>query len=270
FPLNSTCLQPTAGFAASNGPKIRIFNKFIDFVYLSGGYSTDPLREIPVEVPTKIPIDVNWDAFPSPGSQIQFFRWMVDGNINDQTPRSDEQEDYIHWSQPSPTRPGATVLRPFLDGIHRFYLECGDNNGQKSLGILKITAVTPSFNRTLLIIDDTRLEPDKFVSDPSKRTPDTYTKPWPSRSEMDTFFFARGGVAGGGTKPRRYTPPVSFVNTVPGVFAGYDFDTLGTRLGLENPGRAVLLSKIGQYKNLIWFVDSDGASFDGTASQASF
>src|SRR5262249_25640000 len=67
-----------------------------------------------------------------------------------------------------------------------------------------------------------------------------------------------------------YNPPVSFVNTVPGVFAGYDFDTLGTRLGLENPGRAVLLSKIGQYKNLIWFVDSDGASFDGTASQASF
>src|SRR5262249_56054707 len=210
FTLNSNCLQLTAGFAASNGPKIRIFNKFIDFVYLSGGYSTDPLREIPVEVPTKIPIDVNWDAFPSPGSQIQFFRWMVDGNINDQTPRSDEQEDYIHWSQPSPTRPGATVLRPFLDGIHRFYLECGDNNGQKSLGILKITAVTPSFNRTLLIIDDTRLEPDKFVSDPSKRTPDTYTKPWPSRSEMDTFFFARGGVPWRGTKNPPYNPPVSF------------------------------------------------------------
>src|SRR5262249_27174063 len=141
FTLFSNCLQFIAGYAASNGPKIRIFNKYIDYKYLSGGYTTDPLREIPIEVPSGIPVDVNWDAEPSPGSQIQFFRWMVDGNINDQTPRSDEQEDYIHWSQPSPTRPGGVVLRPFVQGVHHFYLECGDNNGQKSLGNLKITAV---------------------------------------------------------------------------------------------------------------------------------
>src|SRR5215831_9515892 len=230
FTLFSNCLQLTAGFAASNGPKIRIFNKYVDFTYRSGGYTTDPLREIPIEVPTGVPIDVNWDAIPSPGSEIQFFRWMVDGNVNDQSPRTDEVEDYIHWSQPSPTRPGSVTLRPFLDGVHRFYLECGDNNGQKSLGILKITAVTPSFNQTLLIIDDTRLEVDKFIADPSHRTPDVYTKPWPSRSELDTFFFARGGVPWRGTKEPPYNPPTSFVNTVPGIFAGYDFDTLGTRL----------------------------------------
>ena len=252
FSLNSNCLQLTAGFASSNGPRIHIFNEFIDFVYQSGGYSTDPLREIPIEIPTKAPINVNWEAFPSPGSRIQFFRWMVDGNINDQTPRSDENNDYIHWSQPSPTMPGAVTLRPFLDGDHRFYLECGDNNGQKSLGILKMTAVTPAFNKTLLVLDDTRLEVDKY----SAGCPGLYTKLWPSRSEMDTFMFAKGGW------PWRCTKnPTTGVISQPGLFAGYDYDTLGTRLGLENPARGVRLSRIGAYKNLVWMVDGEGAQY---------
>jgi hypothetical protein len=255
FSLNSNCLQLTAGFASSNGPRIHIFNEFIDFTYLSGGYSTDPLREIPIEVPTKVNINVNWEAFPSPGSRIQYFRWMVDGNINDETPRSDEANDYIHWTQPSPTMPGAVTLRPFADGDHRFYLECGDNNGQKSLGILKMTAVTPTFNRNLLVIDDTRLEVDKYPTGSPR--PNVYTQPWPSRTELDTFLFARGNVPWRGTQN-----PISGATTQPGLFAGYQYDTLGTRLGLENPARGVLLSRIGQYKNLVWLVDADGVVKD--------
>jgi hypothetical protein len=264
FTLNSNCLQFTAGFAASNGPRIHIFNELIDFIYPSGGYSTDPLREIPVEVPTKTNINVNWEAFPSPGSRIQYFRWMVDGNVNDETPRSDENLDYIHWTQPSPTMPGAVTLRPFLDGIHRFYLECADNNGQKSLGILKMTAVTPTFNRSLLVIDDTRLEVDKFIFDKvRKKWPDNYTQPWPSRTEFDTFFFAHGNVPWRGVRDT-----LSGVLSQPGLLAGYQYDTLGTRLGLENPARGVLLSKIGQYQHLIWLVDDKGALNNGSADQS--
>jgi hypothetical protein len=261
FSLNSNCLQLTAGFASSNGPRIHIFNEFIDYVYQSGGYTTDPLREIPVEIPTRAYINVNWEAFPSPGSRIQYFRWMVDGNINDQTPRSDEANDYIHWSQPSPTMPGAVTLRPFTDGDHRFYLECGDNNGQKSLGILKMTAVTPTFNRNLLVIDDTRREPDKI---PLRATrPNPYTLPWPSRTELDTFLFAKGGYPWRGTQnPPDNTGSGGGAISQPGLFAGYEYDTLGTRLGLENPARGVLLSRIGQYKNLVWLVDNDGVTKD--------
>ena len=267
FTLNSNCLQLTAGFASSNGPKIRIFNEYIDFTYQSGGYSTDPLREIPVEIPTHVNVNVSWEAIPSPGSRIQFFRWMVDGNINDQTPRSDEANDYIHWSQSSPTMPGAVTLRPFADGDHRFYLECGDNNGQKSLGILKMTAVTPSFNRTLLVIDDTRLEPDKIPVNPVTKKlifpMNAYTLPWPSRTELDTFMFARGGYPWRGTQnPRDNTGAGAGAISYPGLFAGYEFDTLGTRLGFENPARGVLLSKIGEYKALVWLVDSDGVTKD--------
>jgi hypothetical protein len=96
-------LQFTCGFAAANGPRIHIFNQFIDFTYESGGYSTDPLREIPIEVPTKVNLTVNWDAIPTQGSHIQYFRWMVDGNINDETKRNDEKNDYQYWSRPCRT-----------------------------------------------------------------------------------------------------------------------------------------------------------------------
>lgn len=262
FDLNSNLLQLSAGFASSNGPKIHIFNQFIDFLYQAGGYSTDPLREIPIEIPSHIRITVNWEAIPSPGSRIQYFRWMVDGNINDETQRSDEVDDYVHWSQTSPTMPNRVTLRGFEDGEHRFYLECADNNGQKSLGILKMTAVTPSFDKQLLIVDDTRLEVDKFNT---AGCPNTYTKPWPARAEYDTFLFARGNF------PWRCTKnPTSGVISPPGVFAGYSYDTLGTRLGLENPANGVLLSRIGQYRNLVWFVDDQGAQNQGQNDQGIF
>src|SRR5262249_36560402 len=172
FTLNTNCLQFIAGYASSNGPFIRFFNEFIDFTYQSAGYSTDPTREVALEVPTKVNITINWEATPVPGSNIQYFRWMLDGNINDQTKRTDPL-DYVHWSTQDPTMPNSVTLRPLADGVHRFYLECGDNNDQKSLGILSLTAVTPSFDHNMLIVDDTRLEVDKFVRSPT--VPDPYT-----------------------------------------------------------------------------------------------
>jgi hypothetical protein len=270
FTLNSNCLWLESGFASSNGPKIHIFNQFIDFAYQSAGYSPDPLREIPIEVPTRVPITVNWDAFPSPGSRIQGFRWMVNGNINDETRRTDEANDYVHWSQESPTMPGTVTLRPMnTDGDYRFYLECSDNNGQKSLGILKMTAVTPTFDKTLLIVDDTRREVDKFSG--LGGSLGAYTDRWPSATELDTFLFARGNFTW------RQTKATGTFTSTPGVFAGYPLDTqrpgvdtLGTRLGLENPARGVLLSAIGQYRSLVWMVDEKGASYLDSQDQSIF
>lgn len=266
FSLDSNMLQLTAGYASSNGPRIHIFNEYIDFAYESGGYSTDPLREITIEVPSGVRINVNWDALPSPGSRIQYFRWMVDGNINDETKRNDEINDYQYWSREDPTMPNGVSLRAFADGEHRFYIECGDNNGQKSLGILKLIAITPSFDKNLLVVNDTRLEVNKYLGDPAnKQIPDVYTKGWPSRCELDTFLFARGGFPWRGTRN-----PTTGVISPPGVMAGYQFDTMGTRLGLENPARGVLLSRIGQYKNLIWIVDDIGAQYIASLEQSIF
>jgi hypothetical protein len=275
FSLNSNMLKMQANIAASNGPLIRIFNQYIDFTYPSGGYTADPLRWISIEVPSNVPIQVCWEAFPPPGSLIQHFRWMVNGNINDETDRNDEQNDYQYWSREDPTQPNCVTLRPFTDGEHFFYLECADNNTQKSLGILKMTAVTPSFDKPLIVVNDTRLEPDKFLGDPvNRRIPDIYTKPWPAKSELDTFLFARGGMPWTGTKN-----PTSGVLSTPGVMAGYEMelsrrlrlpDTLGTRLGLENPARGVLLSRIGQYRSLMWMVDDVGAQYIASLEQSIF
>lgn len=47
----------------------------------------------------------------------------------------------------------------------------------------------------------------------------------------------------------------------PGVFAGYSFDTLGTRLGLEFPSNGVRLSTLARYRHVIWLVDRLGGTF---------
>src|SRR5262249_3457134 len=58
FTLNSNMLLFKAGYASSNGPFIRFFNEFVDFTYPTAGYSTDPSREVALEVPTKVNITV--------------------------------------------------------------------------------------------------------------------------------------------------------------------------------------------------------------------
>ena len=89
---------------------------------------------------------------------------------------------------------------------------------------------------------------------------------WPSAAELDTFFFARGGYpwrgypnnspAGAGWPRLPSGQPVS----VPGIFNGYSFDTVGTR-GI---GNGVLpLSVLGRYRHVIWYTDPTGATYDG-------
>jgi hypothetical protein len=54
------------------------------------------------------------------------------------------------------------------------------------------------------------------------------------------------------------------VTSVAGVFAGYAFDTLGTRLGLEVPSNGVTLETLGHYRHVVWLVDQKGAATPGT------
>src|SRR5262249_4668563 len=123
--------------------------------------------------------------------------------------------------------------------------------------VLKLVTITVSLNRDLLVVNDTRLEVDKFLSDPARQTPDQYTTVWPSKTELDTFLFARGGVPWRGTR----NPPTGVISP-PGLLAGYAYDTLGTRLGFEHSRDAVPLSKLAQYRHVLWLVDSRGATFD--------
>ena len=136
-------------------------------------------------------------------------------------------------------------------GQHWLYVDATDNNGYASLAVAYFKLVVPTFEHDLLVVVDTRFEVDRVMTTGCL---DWYKDRWPSTTELDTFLFARGGF------PWRCTQePQSGVSSVAGVFAGYSFDTLGTRLGLENPGAGVLLSTLGLYKNVVWLADVSSA-----------
>ena len=250
FTLDSNMLWMEVGYASTLGPILRVFNSFIDFTYPSGGYSNDPLRWINVEVP-RVAVTFNWEAAPPPGSIIESYRWALDlSDLTDRRPRTDEETDWYHWSRKSNATKSAT-FGPLTPGAHLLYIEAADNNGLVSLGVVHITVVEPTFDKPLLIVDDTRREYDQLRAGGCLQT---YKSDWPSATELDTFLYARGGV------PWRCTiSPASGVLSQPGLFAGYDFDTLNTRIGKEIPSFGVLLSKIGEYKRIIWMVDIIGA-----------
>jgi hypothetical protein len=112
---------------------------------------------------------------------------------------------------------------------------------------MQLTAVKPSFDRPLLIVDDTRFRTDRQLASGCTQVP---SEAWPTAAELDTFLYARGGV------PWRCYPPGTL--SAPGVLAGYDFDTLGTR-GAADP--TVSLRTLGRYRHVIWCLDRQSATY---------
>ena len=250
--LDENILQVAVDLAATLGPAIHVFNSYLDFTYDSGGYTVDPLRWIRLQAPGDRPLTFNWDAIASAGANIARYRWGVDlASVADETPRTDEVHDYFHWSRGGPLEQSCTLVG-LPPGLHFLYIEAKDNNGFASLGIVAFKLVLPTFNQDLLVVDDTRREVDRLAG-PGQL--DRYTDFWPSATELDTLLFARGGV------PWRATQnPASGVMSTPGVFAGYAFDTLGTRLGFEDPSNGVTLETLGRYRHVVWIVDAKGAA----------
>ena len=138
-----------------------------------------------------------------------------------------------------------------LKGVHhRLYVEARDREGDASLGIVDLFVTRANFERGLLIVDDTRRAPDTFLAS----SPDCPRAPigqWPNAAELDTFLFARGNV------PLRCDALAR--NSSPGLFEGYDFDTLGTRGMLDVP----TLGLLGKYRRVIWYVDQAAANYTG-------
>ena len=267
FSLSSNILLFGVGFASTNGPRFFIGNEFFNYLYPSGGYTTDDLAIVKIEVASGRRFGIGWGAEPPPGSLIEYYRWAVDiDDLTDETPRNPEATDLKHWSQKS-QQTFFAVLGPFEPGsVHTLYVEAADNNGLKSLAVVRMEVVQPLLfdpvqGRELLIVDDTRLESDKFGAN---GCPNQYTRDWPSSAELDTFLYARGGM------PWRCTrTPTTGVITTPGVFAGYDFDTLGTRRGFEVTSNAVKLSKLAQYRHIVWLnYDNTIANTDPTSTTA--
>jgi len=252
FSLESNMLRFTPGFANTLGPVFTVFNEFISYTYQSGGYSTDPLAWINLDVPAGQPIRFNWFATPPEGGTIEWYRWRLDGDLSDETPRSNEDTDWYHWSRRSNLANTCTI-GPFPGDQERFlYVEARDNNGLTSLAVVHFLPIRPSFDKELLIVDDTRLLPDRRIG--GSLLP-YGNNPWPAAAELDTFLFARGGFPWRGPYGVTGNLPLS----KPGVFEGYSYDTLGTRMGYELASAGVPLGLLGRYRRLLWFTDVTGA-----------
>jgi hypothetical protein len=253
FSLDGNMLQFVVGYAGTMGPAFTVFNEFVYYSYLTGGTSTDPRNWIELELPADQPVTFHWFATTVPGVPIAWYRWRLDGDITDEAPRLDERTDWYHWSLPDT---GATSCRvgPFPGGQEHFlYLEAADAWGNTSLGIVHFRAIRPTFESQLLVVDDTRLPPDRFGSN---GVPLRYSGEWPAAAELDTFLYAKGGYPWRGPQGVSGVLPV----TGPGVFAGYAYDTLGTRQGYELASAGVPLSLLGRYRHVLWMTDTRGAT----------
>jgi hypothetical protein len=268
FSLSSNMLTFTVGYPSTLGPRISVVGPAFTYTYQSGEWSLDPALVIHTEVAAGAPVGFQWSAIPQVGQSVSGYRWVLDPvDVHDETPRSGP-DDVRHWSDVGPgTSASLGPFSPtgFKREEHTLYIEgrsntstCGPPGSDlPSLAIVHFVVVKPTFDKDLLIVDDTRLEPDKF----SAGCPVNYTQKWPSAAELDTFLYARGGV------PWRCTKnPTSGVISTPGVFAGYAFDTLGTRSVVSGPisggvqAQTLPLSLLANYHHVLWLTDVASAT----------
>ena len=270
FSPERNMLKFSVTFAGTYGPIIRMFNQFFFYEYPYGGFDLRETRWFRLEIPSDQKVTFNWSAAAPPGADIRRYRWVMDlVDLTDETPRTNERDDWVHWSTWSLNTTSATIgpfpANPSLPpdpNAHLFYIEAEDTNGLLSVGILYFRAVRSDFVRDLLFVDDTRFGPDmRDPRDQLRVVPPT--GPWPNAAELDSFLFAVGG------RPWNSYPGWGTANptlSVPGIFHGYRFDTLGTR-GTFAPSGVVPLSILGHYKHIVWYTDQTAASY--TASPTS-
>ena len=268
FSFDNNMIYFRVSFAGAQNPRIGFFNDFFLYEYALGSFlPNDQGQVVKIEVPAGRPGDpndkltFNWYATPAKdqngnliGGPILHYRWAVDiVDLDDPAERSGDN-DLAHWSQWSLLVTQAQI-GPYPGGeVHKFYLEAEDINHLTSLGTVQFTTVRATLGPKILVVNDTRFEVDKV----NPRT-DCYAGSnapaglWPTKAELDTFLFAVGGMEW------KCYPPAGGVISTPGIFNGYDFDTLGTRF--RSPDLTFRLAKLGQYGHVVWLTDPVGARY---------
>ena len=243
--LDQNMLFFTVSYAGLVGPKFTIYNESLFYSFPNGGFSLDPSLFLRTEAAASVPVRFNWYATTTSGSFVTGYRWMLDGNVGDESPRADEVTDRQRWSQYSALTTGID-LPPMVpvgnSETHFLYIEAKDNSQQVSLAVVQFTVVKATFDKPLLFVDDTRVTPDR------NGTAGCVDRPrgvWPSAAEMDTFFFARGG------RPWKCYPTGTLSPV--GIFQGYEYDTLGTRF---LPLGVLSLQTLSRYRHIVWYTDN--------------
>lgn len=256
--LDVNMLFFNVSYAGLLGPRFTVYNESFFYGYPSGVFAPfDPATHIRTEVAAGVPLRFNWYATTGTGSFVAGYRWMVDGSVSDDTPRTDEERDQSRWSRLSPLLTSielAPIVPTGNNETHALYIEAVDNNGLRSIAVVMFTVVKAVFDRPLLFVDDTRLLPDRTGTAGCVAAPRGV---WPTAAELDTFLFARGGV------PWRCYP----ANTVSpvGIFQGYDYDTLSTRF---LPLGVLSLQTLSRYRNVVWYTDNKSALMNNDITAA--
>lgn len=248
--LYENLLLVRADPAATQGPLVTLYNSTFQFAFKAGGIQLEPALWPWIDYASEFPIVVQWTAAPTSGAFVRGARWAVDiESVVDESPRSDETTDIRHWSRWST----ATSIQ--ISGLvpppgapsesHRFYLEVEDDTGALSLVGMHLTVVRSTFSRDILIVDDTFFRRDRLAAGGCVLPP---AFAWPTAAELDTFLFAVGGM------PWKCYPAETV--SPPGLFLGYDFDTIGTH---TSPLSSFSLAMLGRFRNIVWMVDGQSA-----------
>ncbi len=239
FSLWTNMLKFVPAEASAMGPVFTVWTDYGWNSFMRGGINTDPLAWFRLDVPSGVPVAFRWSAAPLEGTRVVSYGWRLD-------------DGPAH----GPSDSTSCTLGPFAGGEeHTLLLSAVDSWGLTSLVIVNFRVVAITFEKELLVVDDTRFAPDRFQS--GNPVPITYGNTlWPAAAELDTFLFARGGFPWRGPHGVTGDLPLSR----PGIFAGYSFDTLGTRRGFTDPSAAVPLSLLGRYRHVLWLTDVVGAT----------
>lgn len=263
FERNVNMLLMRVTFAGNNNPTITMFNEFFSYTYPGGSYEPlNPARVVQLELPANSQVTFNWFAKADEGSIMRSYRWALDIlDLNDNTERSDQETDLAHWS-PKHIYTTFATIGPFPGGnqIRTFFIEAEDINGLKSLGMIGFTVVQPTFEFPLAVVKDYRLLVDKKTAPSQTCVDKPQNLQWPNSAELDSFLFARGGF------PWRCYGPAGTQST-PGIFKGFDFDTIGTRISRID--QTVRLSTLSRYRHVVWIADINGASSNTEGTTAS-
>lgn len=234
------------------GPRLTVSNEYFSYTQLKTTSDVSDARLVHVPALAGEPVRFDWEAIPAPGTAIASYRWVLDpvnGDLTDQTPRQSDDQTY-RWSNWSVAEKVA-LLGPFnaapeLDQFHFLYIEARDDAGNWTRVGIEITVVARS--RPILVVDDFQATPDRAFAAGDPRNYQPYGN-FPTEAVLDTLFFAVGNV------PYRYRPPGTV--SPPGMFAGFDYDTLDYRFIGQRLG--VPLELMLRYKAVVWFTSTSDA-----------